>query len=350
MSQALGITAVLSALKAAAEPTRLRILLLLARGELNVKDLTNILGQSQPRISRHLRLLCEAGLVQRFPEGSWVYFYIADESGNGRLARFILENIDQSDPQLQRDQERAQRVKQEREAAAQDYFQAHAAEWDAIRSLYIADSHVEAAMSEALGAGPFDLLVDVGTGTGRMLELFSSRFARGIGFDLNHAMLAYARGNLERAGLTNCQVRHGDLYNLSLADGLANAVIMHQVLHFLSEPRRAIFEAARVLAPSGLLLVVDFAPHDIEAMRTNFAHERLGFADAQVEQWMRDAGLVVETSRHLLPQPGADPANVAAAPADRPQLTVSLWLARRQAQRNLTDDTFRQDRNLQPVN
>ena len=347
MTQNLGINAVLAALKAAAEPTRLRILLLLARGELNVKDLTKILGQSQPRISRHLRLLCEAGLVQRFPEGSWVYFHIADEGGNGRLARFILETIDRSDAQLTRDQERAQTVKQERELAAQDYFRAHAAEWDAIRSLHITDADVERAMASALGEGPFDLLLDLGTGTGRMLELFSSRFRRGIGLDLNHAMLSYARGNLQRTGLSHCQLRHGDLYNLALADGLANAVIMHQVLHFLSDPGRAILEAARVLAPGGYLLVVDFAPHDIELMRTDFAHERLGFAPAQIEQWLLEADLQLEKTEHLVPaasspppvssllskEPSGDDSTVVAAtdkPAARGNLTVSLWLARRQ--------------------
>lgn len=326
MSHSLSTDAVLAALKAAAEPTRLRILLLLARGELNVKDLTLILGQSQPRISRHLKLLVDAGLIQRFPEGSWVYFYIADDAeGSGRLARFILDNIDRSDAQLMRDQERAETVKREREQVAQDYFKAHAADWDAIRSLYVADRDVEAAMSEALDAGPFNLLIDIGTGTGRMLELFAGRFKKGLGLDLNHSMLAYARGNLEKADLAHCQVRHGDLYNLPVADGLADAVIMHQVLHFLSDPALAIREAARVMVPGGELLIVDFAPHDIEAMRSDFAHERLGFSETQIGQWLMDAGLGIVRTEHLVPEMEAG----CTTGEGTGKLTVSLWLAAR---------------------
>lgn len=327
VTRSLTTDAVLGALKAAAEPTRLRVLLLLANGELNVKDLTQILGQSQPRISRHLKLLSDAGLVERFREGSWVYFHLPDEGGSGRLARFILGSIDRDDPQLVRDRVRAKALKIERETAAQDYFDTHAAEWDAIRSHFVADAEVEAAMAQALGPGPFELLVDLGTGNGRMLELFAPRYVRGLGLDLNQEMLTHARANLERAGMAHCQVRHGDLYNLSLSDGLANAVIMHQVLHFLSDPARAIEEAARVLAPGGQLLVVDYAPHDLEIMHTDFAHERLGFASAQVEQWMAQAGLDVLHTKELCAPNRSQSPKPASDIGSAPQLSVLVWLA-----------------------
>ncbi len=312
---------VLAMLRAAAEPTRLRVLALLTRGELSVKDLTRILNQSQPRISRHLKLLAEAGLVERLREGSWAYFQLVQTGPKGLLVQSLLDAIDPADPALSRDRSRADTVKREREAAAQDYFRENAAEWDRIRALHITEGRVEAAVLEALGPGPFGLLVDLGTGTGRMLELLAGRYAKAIGFDVNHTMLAYARGKTEEAGIIGASVRHGDLYDVALADGAADAIIMHQVLHFLIEPSQAIAEAARLLAPGGRLVIVDFAPHGMEVLREAFAHERLGFAQAMVGQWLADAGLVLEGARDL-------------APADTSagdKLTVTVWTAIRPA-------------------
>jgi ubiquinone/menaquinone biosynthesis C-methylase UbiE len=307
-----------AALKAMAEPTRLRLVVLLASGELNVKDLTGILGQSQPRISRHLKLLAEAGLVERAPEGSWVYFRLAEGGAGGALARLILEAVDRADPILVRDRRRADALKEEREKAAQAYFQAHAGEWDRIRALHVAEAHVEAVIAEALGAGPFDLFLDLGTGTGRMLDLFRERYRRGLGIDLSPAMLAYARAKLEGSGPGRAHVRQGDIYDLPLADQTVGAAVMHQVLHFLSDPQRAVREAARVLAPGGRLLIVDFAPHELEFLREQFAHERLGFSTQQVGQWLADCGLELVETRELVPDHDGT-AN----------LTVSVWLARR---------------------
>jgi ubiquinone/menaquinone biosynthesis C-methylase UbiE/DNA-binding transcriptional ArsR family regulator len=304
----------LAALRAAGEATRLRILALLAAAELNVKDLTQVLGQSQPRISRHLKLMAEAGLITRFREGSWVFFRLADTGAEGELARAIVASLDPTDLTLARDHARAEAVQTARAEAAQSYFKAHAAEWDSIRALHVAESQVEAAMDEALGEGPFDLLVDLGTGTGRILELFGPRAAKALGFDLNHDMLAYARMKLEHAGLGHAQVRHGDLYNVPLPDGAADAVVLHQVLHFLDDPRTALAEASRVLKPGGKLLVVDFAPHELEFLREQSAHRRLGFAREQLDRWLKDAGLKVERFAELSPDP-----------ADG-KLIVSLWL------------------------
>jgi len=311
--------AIVTALKAAAEPTRLRILQLLAGGELSVKDLTLILGQSQPRISRHLKLLAEAGLVERFREGSWAYFHVSDRTPGGRLVLDILALIDRGEQIVVRDRERADALKRERETAAQSYFEQHASDWDHIRALHVGERDVEEAMGGALGPGPFDLLIDLGTGTGRILELFADRYQRAIGFDINHAMLNYARSKLSSSGLSRVQVRHGDLYALSLPDGAADAVVMHQVLHFLSDPALAIREAARVLAPGGRLLIVDFAPHELEFLRDKYAHDRLGFAPEQVRHWMQEAGLEPALHQDLAPQAAAAPEG----------LTVSLWLATR---------------------
>jgi ArsR family transcriptional regulator len=336
MTLDLDTRSLVAALKAAAEPTRLRILLLLKAGELNVKDLTEILGQSQPRISRHLKLLSEAGLVERFRDGSWVYFHISDRTEGGRLTLRLLDAVAATDPVVIRDRERADAMKGAREAAAQAYFGMHAAEWDRLRVLHVADVDVEAAILETLGRGPFKLLLDLGTGTGRILELLADRYERGLGFDVNQSMLAMARAKLSAAGLHHAQVRHGDLYHVPVADGVADAVVMHQVLHFLSEPHIAIKEAARALAPGGRLLIVDFAPHDLEFLREEHAHERLGFAREQVNAWIGEAGLKPMSHADLAPCHGGT----------GKQLTVSIWLAERAAGGNRASENL-QNRKLE---
>jgi len=319
----------LAALKAAAEPTRLRILLLLAHGELTVKDLTHVLGQSQPRISRHLKLLHDAGMLERHREGSWVYFRLSDQPGSGELAHLILAVIDASDPVFRRDRERVARLIEVRVEAAQSFFETHAAEWDSVRSLYIDEAEVESAMREILKELPVDMLVDLGTGTGRVLELLGDLYDRGLGIDTNQAMLAYARANLDKAEQRNAQIRHGNIHNLALDDGVADVVVMHQVLHFITDPPKAIAEAARLLKPDGRLLIVDFAPHELEYLRDKFAHQRLGFADHQMRSWLRESDLILSDHVALLPKTSHK----------TEQLTVSLWLAKRPSLKSKEPDS-----------
>jgi ubiquinone/menaquinone biosynthesis C-methylase UbiE len=307
-----GLTATL---KAAGEPTRLRILALLAEAELTVSDLTEILRQSQPRLSRHLRLLTEAGLVDRFREGSWAFFRLGERGGTAELARALIGRLKTDDAIVLRDRERLTAVRASRAAAAQNYFRRHAAEWDRIRRLHVADAAVESAIRTALADKPIRSLLDLGTGTGRMLELFGADIERGLGLDLSLDMLALARARLDRAGLKHCSVRHGDIYDLALPRDSFDVVIIHQVLHFLDDSARAIAEAARVLRPGGRLLVVDFAPHDLEFLREEHAHRRLGFAAETVTQWLEAAGLDVLRQETLPPGPQG-------------KIAVSLWLAR----------------------
>jgi ubiquinone/menaquinone biosynthesis C-methylase UbiE len=304
-------------LKAAGEATRLRILALLGEAELTVTDLTDILRQSQPRISRHLKLLAEAGLVDRFREGSWAFFRLAERGGTGDLATALLARLDPEDPVPARDRERLAAVRASRAAAAQAYFGRHAAQWDRIRKLHVADEAVEAAIRAALAERPFRSLLDLGTGTGRMLELFGPDIERGLGLDMSLDMLALARARIERAGLRHCSVRQGDLYDLALPKEAFDVIIIHQVLHFLDDGGRAIREAARVLRPGGRLLVVDFGPHDLEFLREEHAHRRLGFAQEAVTQWMDAAGLGGVEHRSLPPEPGSEG-----------KVAVSLWLGR----------------------
>jgi ubiquinone/menaquinone biosynthesis C-methylase UbiE/DNA-binding transcriptional ArsR family regulator len=307
-----------SALKAAGEATRLRILALLAEAELTVSELTAILRQSQPRISRHLRLLMQAGLVDRFREGAWAFFRLAERGGAAELARILIARLDVTDDTIARDRERLAAVRAQRAASAQSYFRRHAAEWDRIRNLHVAEEAVEEGINAAMGQAPMRTLLDLGTGTGRMLELFGPIIDRGLGLDLSLDMLAFARARLDRAGLRHCSVRQGDIYDLALANDAFDAVIIHQVLHFLDDGARAIREAARVLRPAGSLLVVDFAPHQLEFLRDEHAHRRLGFAEETVSEWMQAAGLQVALHRKLAP------------PEASGRIAVSLWLGRDQ--------------------
>jgi ArsR family transcriptional regulator len=304
----------LAALRAVAEPTRLRLLVLCSRGELTVSELAQILGQSQPRVSRHLKLLCEAGLLDRFREGSWVFYRVSAGSAASALAGHLVGLCSEREPPIALDLQRLSAIKRQRAERAAAYFRENAPHWDRIRSLYIDEREVEAVLAEIVAAAaPRDLL-DVGTGTGRMIEVLAPQVGQALGIDQSREMLAFARVNLERAGASNGMVRLGDMYQLPLPDVSFDAVVIHQVLHYADRPAAVIAEAARVLRPGGLLIVVDFAPHVLEFLRVEHAHHRLGFADAEVAEWCRDAGLEPTAPLHLQGDP----------------LTVAIWASYRQ--------------------
>ncbi len=305
----------LERLRAAAEETRLRLLVLCADSELTVSDLTAILGQSQPRVSRHLKVLCDAGLLERFREGSWAFFRLSQRGRGATLARGLVDRLSLQDSQIRLDLERLHTVKQARSESAARYFDENAADWDRIRTLHVAENEVEAAVLAHLGPGPFGDILDIGTGTGRLLDVLAPRAERAIGLDLSREMLALARANLDRAGHKNCSVRQGDLYALPFGADSFDAVTIHQVLHFLEDPGRAIAEAARVLRPGGRLIIVDFAPHDLEELRDRHAHRRLGFPQGDVDAWCEAAGLEPDQSQVLPGKP----------------LTVILWSAQHPA-------------------
>ncbi|MDP1632844.1 MAG: metalloregulator ArsR/SmtB family transcription factor [Caulobacter sp.] len=305
-------------LRAAGEPTRLRILALLARDELSVLELCTVLEQSQPRVSRHLKLLAEAGLVQRFPDGAWVFYRLAADGGGRALADSILTQIDPADPALAQDGERLSRVATERSTEAAAYFARNAARWDEIRSLYVAEAEVEAEIRKAVGETTLGLLVDLGAGTGRMLTLLGGQASRTVGLDLSQQMLNIARVNVGEAGLAACELRHGDIFATGLPGECADLVTVHQVLHYLGDPAAAVEEAARLVAPGGRLLIIDFAPHALEFLREQHQHRRLGFSDEEIGRWLEAAGLTLETAAAL-------------PPASEQGLTVKIWTARRPA-------------------
>jgi len=314
----IGAAQAIEILRAAGEPSRLRILSLLAKGELAVMELSHILDQSQPRVSRHLKLLTEAGLVERFPDGAWVFYRLTERGEPRRAADAILALIDPNDAVLARDADRLLGVQAGRSAEAASYFARNAARWDEIRSLYVSEADVEGAILDAAGEGPYRRLIDLGSGSGRMLTLLSPVAECAIGLDLSQQMLNIARNHAAEAKLSNIELRHGDIFDTRLPTGHADLVVVHQVLHYLSDPAAAVAEAARLVAPGGRLLIVDFAPHRLEFLRELHQHRRLGFSDEEMRRWLTGAGLGSAALKSLPSATGEG-------------LTVNIWSAVRPA-------------------
>lgn len=317
----LPLPSLLDVLWALDEETRLRIVALLHHGELTVTDLTDILGQSQPRISRHLKLLADAGVVDKHREGTWAFFDLVTSGPIGRLVGDVLALTDTHDSVLAADLDRLTIVRSRRTAVAQEYFAGIAARWDEERSLHASDAIVEQAIIEAIGSTTYRSMLDMGTGTGRMLQLLGRDVERAVGLDSSHSMLAVARANLERAEVRGIDLRQGDVYSPPFANDSFDLIVIHQVLHFLDDPARAVRAAARLLAPAGRLLIVDFAPHSLEFLRADHAHLRLGFRPDTVAGWLEHSGLEVPTIRTIAPPVAHDGDR-----SDGERLTVSLWL------------------------
>jgi ubiquinone/menaquinone biosynthesis C-methylase UbiE/DNA-binding transcriptional ArsR family regulator len=306
-------------LKAAGEPTRLRLLALLSAGDLTVTDLTEILGQSQPRVSRHLKLLTEEDLIDRYQEGAWAYFRLKQDGYAASLVRQLLDATAKDDAVLLRDSERLADVKRVRSERAQDYFSRNAAAWDELRKLHVSDELIEEQLLGLIGKTPIDSMLDLGTGTGRILQLLSSVYRRAIGVDASRDMLAVARSNLDKSGITNASVRHGDIFNLPLEGQDFDLIVIHQVLHFLDEPDRAIAEAARLLRPGGRLVIIDLAPHSFDYLREDHAHVRLGFSHQTLEDWLKKSELELLKAVDLR-----------SGKAGNQSLDVTIWIAKDQ--------------------
>jgi SAM-dependent methyltransferase len=308
-----------STLRAVAEPTRLRLALLLTTAELTVTEICQIVGQSQPRTSRHLRLLLDAGILERVPEGAHVFYRVADGGEGAQLARALADRAPAGDPVFDADTAALERVLDTRLRAAAGYLRTHADEQATLRPLHVADSDVEHSMLELIGARePIERLLDIGTGSGRILELLAPVSARSIGLDVSRDMVTLARAKLGQARLSRASVRQGDLHRPPFEASSFDVAVMHHVLHLLDDPGEAIADAARLLRPGGRLLVADFAPHSLEFLRERHGHRHLGIADRQMLGWTAQAGLEIESERTLAP----------AQPADPGRLTVRLWLAR----------------------
>ena len=309
--------------KALADPTRLRIARLLGTMELAVGELAQVLGQSQPRVSRHVGILCDVGLAERRREGSWVFLRQAEASGTAapiiQAAQAMLVIAEGAEPGFAElchaDRKKLAAIRQARESAAEHYFARHAGEWDELRALHSPDAEVERRLIEALADAPLGAVLDIGTGTGRMAELFADRAERVVALDKNLEMLRVARAKLQHLPAARIEMVQGDFYDLPFAAASFDTVLLHQVLHFAADPFPALAEAARVIRPGGRIAIVDFASHDYEELRTRHQHARLGFSDRQMAQLLRDAGF----------------AAVAPLALEGGELVVKIWTAKRRA-------------------
>lgn len=303
-------------LRATGEPTRLRILALLVKGDLSVSEMATILGLSQPRLSHQLKILTNAGLVTRLPEGSWVFYRTARTGPAAQLTALALAQTDLSAGAFARDARQLANLQALRARSAAAFFDSVAETWDTVRGLHFSEDAIERALLESIGEGPFRQAVDMGTGTGKMLTLLEPHVERIEGLDLSHQMLTVARDNLLRSGATRASVRHGDACAMPFSDGEVDLVVMHQLLHFVDQPDRALAEARRILAPGGRLIIVDFAPHELEFLRQDHGHRRLGIAEADLVEWAEGAGLSLTSTHQFAP------------PEDRANgLAVCIWRA-----------------------
>ncbi len=309
--------------KALGDPTRLRIARLLGTMELAVGELAQVLGQSQPRVSRHVGIMCDAGLAERRREGSWVFLRQADadEAATPTIeaTQRLLAIAEAAEPAFaalcEADRRKLAAIRNAREAAAEHYFARHASEWDDLRALHSPDAEVERRLAEALGDAPLGAVLDIGTGTGRMAELFAGAAERVVALDKNLEMLRVARAKLQHLPTARIELVQGDFAELPLPDASFDTVLLHQVLHFAPDPAPALAEAARVLRGGGRIAIVDFAAHDHEELRTRHQHARLGFTDRQMTDLLRVAGFAVTTPLAL----------------EGSELVVKIWIGKRRA-------------------
>jgi len=306
----------LQGLRAAAEPTRLRILALCGHAELSVTELVRILGQSQPRVSRHLKLLVEAGLLVRNQEGSRAYYRPSSSGANAELGRLLIDLVPDADATLALDLSRLSEIKAERARIAEDYFRRNAGSWEDLRGLYVDDELIDNRLKAMVEAQPVGDLLDIGTGTGRVLTLAGHHAASAIGIDNSRDMLAIARANLDRDGLMNCQVRHADMYRLPFSSDRFDLVTANMLARYADDPAAVFAEAYRVLRPGGRLIVVDFAPHGLAELREEHAHRWLGFSEAEMGRLLENAGLESDRPEYLEGDP----------------LTICIWSAHKSSE------------------
>lgn len=307
-------------IKSLADPTRLRIMRLLAAMELAVGELAQVLEQSQPRVSRHVGILCDAGLAERRREGSWVFLHTPSVAEDNALLDAIIQLLATAERedagfarQCLEDRRQLAAIRAAREETAQAYFTRHAGEWDELRQLHSSDAQVEKALVEALADANLGDLLDIGTGTGRIAELLSDGASKVTALDKSLEMLKLARAKLQHLPAGKAELVPGDFTDLPFAEAQFDTVVLHQVLHFAQEPELVLQEAARVTRPGGRIAIVDFAAHNHEELRTRYAHARLGFADNQIKQMLRDAGYTAKTPVAL----------------EGGELVVKIWIGQR---------------------
>lgn len=306
-------------IRALDDQTRLRIVRLLATMELAVGELAQVLGQSQPRVSRHVAILVDAGLVERRPEGAWVFLRQSARCGAAiaQGVAHLLSVAEEEDAAFAiicaEDRRHLAAIRASRDKNAADYFSRHAGEWDRLRALLAPADAVEEALAAALEGEEVGELLDIGTGTGRIAELLEPSAQSVVGLDKSPEMLRIARARLDDIAQGRVELVQADFSNLPFADARFDTVVFHQVLHYASEPDFALAEAARVCRPGGRIAIVDLAAHDREELRRAHAHARLGFDNAQMNAMLARHGFATERTSMI----------------EGGELAVMVWTARR---------------------
>jgi ubiquinone/menaquinone biosynthesis C-methylase UbiE len=296
----LSLTELLDGLRAAAEPTRLRLLAICAEGELTVSEITRILGQSQPRVSRHLRLLLSAGLLISFREQHWVYYRTPAKGEPAQLVQQLLSALSADDATLLLDRQRLEQVKAERARAAADYLRFNAEDWERLRDAQVNAAQINRTILAELGSAPLGDLLDIGTGTGRVLKLLGKGAESAVGVDISTQMLLVARTNLHAAGLKEVMVRHADMYHLPFADASFDTVTLDQVLYQADQPGAVVAEAARLLRPGGRVLLVDYARRgEPKRSSVDARAAQVGVSEDALSEWFKQAGLSAGPVRQL---------------------------------------------------
>ncbi len=301
----------LQGLRAAAEPTRLRIIALCGHAELSVTELVMILGQTQPRVSRHLKLLVEGGLLQRNKEGNRAYYRLSNEAEGADLARMLNDLMPGEDEVHTLDLSRLSSVKADRLRYAETFLDPYSQEIIELRGMWPPDEVIDKCILELLQDRSIEHLLDLGTGTGRILRTMAPFVAKGTGIDNSLEMLSIARARLDQDGIKNCQVRAGDMYRLPFKQNSFDLITINSLLRYADEPKKVIAEAARVLEKKGALLIVDLAAHDLSTLRDEYGHSWLGFSEVEMVEMLSEANLTVGQVKHI----------------DGQKLNVCIWRA-----------------------
>tara|TARA_Y100000590_G_scaffold470770_1_gene669895 strand:- start:22065 stop:23030 length:966 start_codon:yes stop_codon:yes gene_type:complete len=270
---------------ALADETRLRIVNILSNCELNVQDLVSVLSQSQPRVSRHLKILDEANLIERIKEGNWVFCKLISSEGIRPIIDYVSKTKKNNSDIYTRDQKKLSLLIKNRAREANYYFNRIESEDASIGEYNISDNIIDQKIISIIEKNiklPLSDIIDLGTGSGKILSLLSGSYLHGIGIDNNPNMLKMARSRFKQQGIQNCDLTFGDITDLSLKENNADLVVLHQVMHYFDDPNILISQAARLLMRDKYILVVDFDSHSNESLRKRFSHRRLGFSDEQI--------------------------------------------------------------------
>lgn len=273
-------------LKALADETRLRLCHVLLQHELNVRELVEVFGMGQSRISRHLKILSDCSLLTFRRDGLWV-FYAAASSGEGRKLLDTVKTLVRDEPLLAQDLERAAQVLAERSLATRHFFDSVAGEWGALRDDVLGGFDLHRALLAQLDS--CGTVLDMGCGGGELLQAMGDTVGRLIGVDSSPKMIELAKKRLASEG-ARVSLRIGELEYLPVRDGEADCGVISMALHHLADPRTAIAEAYRALGPGGRLLIAELDKHNDETMRRNHQDRWLGFSPEELASWLRDVG------------------------------------------------------------